>query len=77
MVESHSHTCKRRRQSSEFKVRFPDAPPEQEAKADALRAKCVELAGQAAQQAGFSAGLGGLAQFLLVAGLGMREARTE
>ena len=60
-----------------FKPLWPDnMTPEQEAKAEAERAKCLELASQAAQQAGFSAGLGGLAQFLLMVRLGMPKPTT-
>lgn len=61
-----------------FKPLWPDdiMTPEQEAEAEAKRAKCLELASQAAQQAGFSAGLGGVAQFLLMAGLAMPKPPT-
>jgi hypothetical protein len=60
-----------------FKPLWPDnMTPEQEAKAEAERAKCLELASQAAQKAGFSAGLGGLAQFLLMVRLGTPKLPT-
>ena len=63
-------------QTSEFKERFPDPPPEQQAKADARQRKCVELARQAAQAAGMGTGLGAVAQFLLLAGLGMPKPKA-
>jgi len=60
-----------------FKPLWPDnMTPKQEAAAEAERAKCLKLASQAAQQAGFSAGLGGLAKLLLMVRLGMPELPT-
>jgi hypothetical protein len=60
-----------------FKPLWPDnMTPEQEAKAEAKRAKCLELARQAAQAAGMGTGLGGVAQFLLMAGLAMPKPPT-
>ena len=60
-----------------FKPLWPDnMTPEEEAESEAKRAKCLELASQAAQQAGFSAGMGGLAEFLLTVRLGMPKLPT-
>jgi len=64
-------------QTPEFKVRFPGPTPEQRAAADARRAKCLELASQAAQAAGLGTGMGALAKFLLLAGLGMPKPTAE
>ena len=60
-----------------FKVRFPDdRTPEQKAKAEALRAKCVELASQAAQAAGLGTGIGGLAKLMLMVSLSLPKPPT-
>jgi len=64
-------------QTSEFEVRFPGPTPEQRAAADARRAKCLELARQAAQAAGLGTGMGGLARFLLLVRLGLPKPTAE
>jgi hypothetical protein len=56
---------------------YAQSPPEQQAESDALRAKCLELARQAAQAAGMGTGLGAVAQFLLLAGRGMMKPTAE
>jgi hypothetical protein len=60
-----------------FKPLWPDnMTPEEEAESEAKRAKCLELARQAAQAAGMGTGLGGVAQFLLMVHLGLPKPPT-